>query len=93
MRPIPATLPIMKLGKALATTAMTGMLAALTGCGAGEPAPAKTPATDMPAAAGDHNCCKGKNACKNKSGCKTETNAACAGQNDCKGKGTSCPRG
>ena len=81
----------MTLGKALATTAMTGMLAALTGCGAGEPSP-KAPATDVPAV-GQQNCCMGKNACKNKSGCKTETNASCAGQNDCKGKGTSCPRG
>ena len=83
----------MKLGKSLATTAMTGMLAALTGCGAGGNAPpAKAPATDIPMAV-DRDCCKGKNACKSKSGCKTETNAACAGQNDCKGKGTSCPKG
>ena len=83
----------MKLGKALATTAVSGMLAALTGCGgASESAPAKAPATDVPAV-GERNCCKGRNACKGKSGCKTETNAACAGQNDCKGKGTSCPRG
>ena len=81
----------MKFGKALATTAMTGMLAALTGCGAAQ-VPAKAPATDVPAV-GERNCCKGRNGCKGKSGCKTETNAACAGQNDCKGKGTSCPKG
>lgn len=82
----------MKLGKALATTAATAMLAALSGCGGGEATPPKAPSTDVPAV-GERNCCKGKNACKNKSGCKTETNAACAGQNDCKGKGTSCPKG
>lgn len=81
----------MKVGKALATTAMTGMLAALTGCGAPAP-PANAPATDVPVV-GEKNCCKGRNGCKGKSGCKTETNAACAGQNECKGKGTSCPRG
>jgi hypothetical protein len=86
----------MKLGQALATTAVTGMLAALTGgCGgapeAGASAP-KAPTTDV-VAPQDKNCCKGRNACKAKSGCKTETNASCAGQNDCKGKGTSCPRG
>jgi hypothetical protein len=85
----------MKLGKALATTAMTGMLAALSsGCGGpdGAASSPKAPATDV-TVPGDKNCCKGKNACKGHSGCKTETNAACAGQNDCKGKGTSCPRG
>ena len=91
----------MKLGKVLATTAVSGMLAALSGCGgaaakgSGEnmaPATPASPATDMPSV-GEKNCCKGKNACKGKSGCKSQTNAACAGQNDCKGKGTSCPRG
>ena len=82
----------MKLGKALATSAVTGMLAALTGCGAGDNLPAKAPSTDVPAVS-ERNCCKGRNGCKNKSGCKTETNAACAGQNECKGKGTSCPKG
>lgn len=92
----------MKLGKALATTAMTGMLAALpsvlagalaAGCGGPDAqAGPKAPSTDV-AAPGERNCCKGKNACKGHSGCKTETNASCAGQNDCKGKGTSCPKG
>jgi len=85
----------MKLGKVLATTAVSGMLAALSGCGGGAEAapPAKAPSTDVPSIGGEKNCCKGRNACKGKSGCKGETNAACAGQNDCKGKGTSCPRG
>ena len=88
----------MKLGKVLATTAVSGMLAALSGCGGaaakgpGESMAPATPATDVPSL-GEKNCCKGRNACKGKSGCKTQTNAACAGQNDCKGKGTSCPRG
>lgn len=87
----------MKLGKAFATTAMTGMLAAFevgagAGCGGENNLPAAAPSTDVPAV-GERNCCKGRNTCKGKSGCKTETNAACAGQNDCKGKGTSCPKG
>jgi hypothetical protein len=81
----------MKLGNVLATTAMTGMIAALAGCGGETPA-AKAPSTDVPVVS-EKNCCKGKNACKNKSGCKTETNASCAGQNECKGRGTSCPKG
>jgi hypothetical protein len=84
----------MKLGKALATTAMTGMLAALTGgCGGPDSQTSpKAPSTDV-TVPGEKNCCKGKNGCKTQSGCKTETNASCAGQNECKGKGTSCPRG
>ena len=83
----------MKVGKALAGAAVTGILAALTGgCGSGDNLPAKAPSTDVPAV-GEKNCCKGRNSCKGKSGCKTETSASCAGQNDCKGKGTSCPRG
>ena len=86
----------MKLGNALATTVMTGMLAALSGglagCGGAEPQAApKTPSTDI--SVPDKNCCKGRNSCKGHSGCKTETSASCAGQNDCKGKGTSCPKG
>jgi hypothetical protein len=84
----------MKLGRVLATTAVSGIMAALGGCGGAADAgvPAKAPSTDVPAV-GERDCCRGRNACKNKSGCKTETNAACAGQNDCKGKGTSCPKG
>ena len=81
----------MKLGKVLATSAVTGMLAALAGCGGGDNnLPPKAPSTDVPTV-GEKNCCKGRNACKGQSGCKTGVNAACAGQNDCKGKGTSCP--
>jgi hypothetical protein len=84
----------MKLGKLLLTSAVSGILAALTGCAASADAtpPAKSPSTDVPSI-GEKNCCKGRNACKGRSGCKGETNASCAGQNDCKGKGTSCPRG
>ena len=81
----------MKLAQAFATTAMTGMLAALTGCGGAAEGP-KAPATDVSVPT-DKSCCKARNACKGQSGCKTETNAACAGQNACKGKGTSCPKG
>jgi hypothetical protein len=82
----------MNLGKALAISAVTGMLAGATaGCGDNKPE-AKAPDTNV-SAPGEKNCCKGKNECANKSGCKTETNASCAGQNSCKHKGTSCPKG
>jgi|GEM_PF-3815395 len=81
----------MNLGKAMAMTAVTGMLAALTGCGDSAAAP-KVPSTDV-ASPTAKDCCKGKNECKGKSGCKTETNASCAGHNECKGKGTACPKG
>lgn len=84
----------MKLGKVLVASAVSGILAALSGCAGGAAAapPTRAPATDVPTI-GEKNCCKGRNACKGRSGCKGETNASCAGQNDCKGKGTSCPRG
>ena len=81
----------MNIGKALAISAVTGIL---VGCGAAPSADANAPkapsASDVTPAAKD--CCKGKNACKGQSGCKTETNATCAGHNDCKGKGTLCPK-
>ena len=81
----------MNVGKALAMTAVTGMLAALAGCGGENAAAPKAPSTDVTPHS-DKNCCKGKNECKNKSGCKAGDNASCAGQNTCRGKGTSCPK-
>jgi hypothetical protein len=81
----------MNLGKALAMTAVTGMIAGLAACGGEQKADPNTPATSAGAPT-DKNCCKGKNECKGKSGCKTETNASCAGSNECKAKGTSCPK-
>ena len=82
----------MKIGKTLAISAVTGILAALSGCGGeSQKASPMVPSTDIPAPT-DKNCCKGKNDCKNKSGCKAGENASCAGKNDCKGKGTSCPK-
>jgi hypothetical protein len=82
----------MNIGKALAVTAVSGILAGvLAGCGGAPDAAPKVPSTDMaPPAAKD--CCKGKNECKGKSGCKAGANASCAGQNSCKGQGTSCPK-
>jgi hypothetical protein len=83
----------MNIGKALAVSAVSGILVGvLAGCGGGnaDAAAPKTPATDAPPAAKD--CCTGKNECKGKSGCKAGENAACAGQNACKGKGTSCAK-
>ena len=78
-----------QMGKALAFTAVGGLVAGLVGCGGdqkqadGAPAPSGDP-TAAPAAAKE--CCKTKNACKNKGGCKTDANE-CAGKNECKGKG------
>jgi hypothetical protein len=82
----------MNPGKALAMTAVTGILAGLAACGGEPKADPNTPASTSAAPPTDKNCCKGRNECKGKSGCKTENNA-CAGLNDCKGRGTSCPKG
>ena len=82
----------MNIGKTLALTAVTVMLAGVMGgCGGDAKADAKSPTTEA-APGGDKNCCKGKNECKGKSGCKSDK-SACAGQNACKGQGTSCPKG
>ncbi|AUX22623.1 uncharacterized protein SOCEGT47_031270 [Sorangium cellulosum] len=80
-----------EMGKTLAFTAVSGMVAGLTGCGSSnlpEPeagAPSGEPADAAPAASAKE-CCAGKNECKGKGGCKTDTHG-CAGQNECKGKG------
>ena len=80
----------MNIGKALAVSAVSGILVGvLSGCGDSTPPP-KSPETSAAPAAKD--CCKGKNECKGKSGCKAGDNASCAGQNSCKGHGTSCPK-
>lgn len=83
----------MNIGKTLAISAVTGILLGAVGCGGGDASSAapKTPSTDT-AAPTPKDCCKGKNTCKGTSGCKTDQNATCAGHNDCKGKGTSCPK-
>src|SRR5262249_31948127 len=81
----------MKLGQALAMTAVTGMFAGLVACAGEQKAEPQSPSSDV-AAPADKNCRQGQNECKGKSGCKTETNATCAGSNECKGKGTSCPK-
>lgn len=82
-----------QMGKALAFTAVGGLVAGLTGCG-GEQKTAETPdaaptADPSAAPAAAKECCKGKNVCKGQGGCKTEGEGAhgCAGQNECKGQG------
>jgi hypothetical protein len=76
----------MNIGKSLAISAVTGILMGAVGCGGGDANTApKTPSADMAAPAA-------KDCCKGTSGCKTESNATCAGHNDCKGKGTACPK-
>lgn len=78
-----------QMGKALAFTAVGGLVAGLAGCGGDQKQADAAPAasgdpTAAPAAAKE--CCKGKNTCKGKGGCKTATNE-CAGKNECGGKG------
>ena len=80
----------MNLGKALAMTAVTGMMAGAA-CGAEPKADPNAPSTNA-APPAEKNCCRGKNECKGRSGCKTETNPSCAGLNDCRAKGTSCAK-
>jgi hypothetical protein len=82
-----------QMGKTLALTAVTGMVAGLTGCGSTpaptdptSAAPSADPAAAMPAA-GAKDCCKGKNECKGKGNCKVEGANDCKGKNECKGKG------
>ena len=75
-----------QMGKALAFTAVGGLVAGLVGCGSDQKT-ADAPAGDATAApAAAKECCKNKNECKGKGGCKTDTND-CAGKNECKGKG------
>jgi len=77
-----------QIGKALAFTAVGGLVAGMTGCGApdkkADSAPGGEPGATTAAAAKE--CCKGKNSCNAKGGCKTADNA-CQGKNSCKGKG------
>jgi hypothetical protein len=67
--------------KALATTAMAGLLAgtigSVGGCHNGD--------KDKDQASDKH-ACKGQNSCKGKGNCKTAEHA-CKGQNSCKGQG------
>ncbi len=83
----------MDLGKALALTAATGLVAGLAACDKNQAGPKEPEATTGgPAASSDaapaaKECCKGKNDCKGKGNCKVEGKNDCAGQNECKGKG------
>ena len=80
----------MDLGRALALTAMSGILAAC----AGSRVPASDPSTNaVPALQGEKNCCQGKNECRSLSGCRTPSNPSCAGRNSCEHQGTSCAKG
>jgi hypothetical protein len=80
------------MGRSLAFTAVSGMVAGLAGCGSAPPPTAETgappaePAAAEAPEAGAKACCAGKNECKGKGGCKSDTHT-CAGQNECKGKG------
>ncbi len=80
------------LGKSLALTAASGLVAGLAACG-GEPAKDPSSVSADPATASHADaapvakeCCKGKNDCKGKGNCKTEKND-CAGKNECKAQG------
>lgn len=84
-----------QMGKALAFTAVGGLVAGIAGC-AGEQAKTDAPAggTAEPAAtpAGAKACCKGQNECEAKGRCAVEGKNGCAGQNKCKGQG-GCNKG
>ena len=69
----------MNLGKALAMTAVTGMIAGLAACGGEQKADPNTPSTSA-APPTDKNCCKGKNDCKGKGMMKMS-------EKDCTAKG------
>ena len=79
-----------QLSKALAFTAVGGLVAGLYGCGGDQKTPdnAAGPAAsgDAAAAPAAKDCCKGKNSCSQKGGCKTDKND-CKGKNECKEKG------
>jgi hypothetical protein len=80
-----------QMGKALAFTAVGGIVAGLVGCGGGEkPADdaTKVEGADKGEAAKADKCsCKGHNECKQKGKCKVEGKQDCAGKNECKGQG------
>ncbi len=82
----------MDLGKALALTAATGLVAGLAACASDQKNPKEPDATTGgPAGSAEpakaKECCKGKNDCKGKGNCKVEGKNDCAGQNQCKGQG------
>jgi len=84
----------MDLGKALALTAATGLVAGLVACGKNTEGPKEPEATTGGPAAGSaeaapaaKECCKGKNECKGKGNCKSDAGNDCKGKNECKGKG------
>lgn len=72
---------VIQMGKTLAFTAVSGMVAGLAGCASSPPPDAEMPAPPAdPAAeasaAGAKDCCRGKNECKGKGGCKHHDCAA-----------------
>ena len=83
-----------QLSKALAFTAVGGLLAGLSACGGDQKQPdnAAGPAASGDAAAGTaapaaKDCCKGQNSCKGKGGCHVDGKQECKTKNDCKGQG------
>jgi hypothetical protein len=99
--PSPTTPATRPRAGALVVAAATGMLLGCGGASAANgqamtggsvivqsfaPAPSDAP---LP---GAKDCCRAKNACRGQSGCLTESNALGAGKNECRTKGTSCPK-
>jgi hypothetical protein len=90
----------MDLGKSLALTAATGLVAGLYACAGSQEQPKDPAATsgDAPPAgsaeakAPNAECCKGKNECEGKGNCAVPGSHSCAGQNKCKGKGGCTPK-
>jgi hypothetical protein len=86
----------MDMAKAIALTAVSGLVVGAVGCG-GDSKGSATPSGSGDAApsasqTGAKACCKGHNDCKKQGNCKVEGKNECKGQNDCKGQGGCKPK-
>jgi hypothetical protein len=81
----------MDIAKAVALTAVGGLVVGAVGCG-GDNKEASTPgasgeaASPSASAVGSQACCKALNHCKGQGGCSTDKHK-CGGLNDCHGQG------
>jgi len=85
----------MDMAKAIALTAVSGLVVGTVGCGSdskGSATPTGTEAAPSASQSGAKACCKGQNDCEKKGNCKVEGVNECKGQNKCKGKGGCKPK-
>ncbi len=81
----------MKMGKALAVSAVSGILmGVLAGCGGDKPADPKVPSTDTAAPDGTKASCSGKDGTPAPAG-GDATKSSCSGKGSCSGKSDSTP--